>query len=138
MENHARDLPSSAALAYLGDAVHSLYVRRAVVSGKLSHAGDLHEAGLRYVTAAAQAEAMQRILPLLTEEERDVARRAHNSHHLRKPKHMSLTDYRRATALEAILGMLAYTGKTERLDALMSAVLAETPQEEKREGETNG
>lgn len=125
MENHARDLPSSAALAYLGDAVHSLYVRRAVVSGRLSHAGDLHEAGLLYVTAAAQAKAMRRILPLLTEEERDVARRAHNSHHLRKPKHMSLADYRDATGLEALLGMLSYTGRTERLDFLMAAVLEE-------------
>ena len=136
MENHARDLPSSAALAYLGDAVHSLYVRRAVVAGKLSHAGDLHEAGLRYVTAAAQSEAMKRILPLLTEEEQDVARRAHNSHHLRKPKHMSLSDYRRATSLEAVLGMLAYTGRTERLEFLMAEVLSVPPQEEG--GEDNG
>ena len=138
MGNHARELPSSAALAYLGDAVHSLYVRRAVVSGRLSHAGDLHEAGLRYVTAAAQEEAMQRVEPLLTEEECDVARRARNSHHLRKPKHMTLADYRRATALEAVLGMLYYTNQTERLDELMRAVLEGTPTQESREDVTNG
>ena len=125
MKVTASELPSSAALAYLGDAVHSLYVRRAVVAGRLSHAGDLHEAGLCHVTAAAQAAAMARITPLLTEEERDVARRAHNSHHLRKPKHMTLADYRRATALEAVLGMLYYTGNTARLELLMHEILAE-------------
>ncbi len=116
-------LPSSAALAYLGDAVHSLYVRRMAVSLGLSHSADLHAVGQRYVTAAAQAVAFDRIYDKLTEEEIDVTRRARNSHHLQRPKHMSVSEYRKATGLEALLGMLFYTGRQERLDEIMSMIL---------------
>ncbi len=119
----ASDLPSSAALSYLGDAVHSLYVRRAVTAMGHTKSADLHAAGQTYVNAAAQAAAYERILPLLTEKEADVARRAHNSKHLQRPKHMTISEYRRATALEALLGMLFFTGQTARLDELMAVVL---------------
>ena len=71
-------------------------------------------------TAAAQAAAFDRIYDCLTEEERDVARRAHNSRHLQRPKHMSVADYRKATGFEALLGMLFYTGNEERLAQLIS------------------
>ena len=51
------DLPSVMALAYLGDARHSLYIRRMLVGRGLSKSGDLNTEALRYVTAEAQAEA---------------------------------------------------------------------------------
>lgn len=114
---------SSAALAYLGDAVHALYVRRHVMETGHTKSGALHAEGQKYVTARAQAEAFCRIAPLLTEEETDVARRAHNSSHLQRPKHMSVADYRTATGLEALLGMLYVNGRTERLEELMAVIL---------------
>lgn len=116
-------LPSSAALAYLGDAVHSLYVRRLVLDSGYTKSADLHEAGQKYVTAAAQAAAFDRIYDHLTEQERDVARRAHNSRHLQRPKHMTVADYRKATGFEALLGMLFYTGNEERLAHLIALSL---------------
>ena len=116
-------LPSSAALAYLGDAVHSLYVRRLVLDSGYTKSADLHEVGQKYVTAAAQAAAFDRIYDHLTEQERDVARRAHNSRHLQRPKHMTVADYRKATGFEALLGMLFYTGNEERLAHLIALSL---------------
>ncbi len=124
-EMRGHELPSTAALAYVGDAVHSLYVRLHVARLGYSKSGRLHEAGQRYVTAAAQAAAFDAILPHLTEDEADVARRARNSGHLQRPKHMTIGDYRKATALEAVLGMLAYTGQADRLALLMDMVLAQ-------------
>ena len=116
--NHAA-LPSSAALAYLGDSVHSLYVREAVVKTRLSKSKDLHNAANTMVNAASQAELFRKIESMLTEDERDVFRRAQNSKHLQKPKHMSITDYRIATGFEALLGMLWWTGNKERLYELL-------------------
>ena len=116
-------LPSSAALSYLGDAVHSLYVRRMVLDCGFSKSADLHEEGQKYVTAAAQAAAYDRIYDHLTEEERDVARRAHNSRHLQRPKHMTVAEYRKATGFEALLGMLYYTGNEARIAELMALSL---------------
>jgi ribonuclease-3 family protein len=117
-------LPSIGALAYLGDAVHSLCVRRALVGRGISRAEDLNRAALAYVTAEAQAKVYRALLPSLAEDEQDVARRAQNSSHLRRPRHASVADYRAATALEAVLGMLDYLGDAERIAELFAAAEA--------------
>ena len=114
-------LPAVMALAYLGDARHSLYVRRMLVERGISKSGELNELSLAYVTAEAQAAMMRRIEPLLLEDELDVYRRAANSGHLNKPRRASAADYRAATGFEAVIGMLEWIGDTERLEMLLSA-----------------
>ena len=108
-------LPSSMALAYLGDARHSLFVRDVLVRRGLTKSRDLNREAQKYVTAEAQARMYRRIEPMLTEDESDTFRRAANSSHLNKPKHASLTEYRYATGFEAVLGMLYFIGDEERL-----------------------
>ena len=112
-------LPTTAALAYLGDARHALFVRRMLVERGICKSGELNEAALRYVTAEAQAAMMRRIEPLLLEDERDLYRRAANSGHLNKPRHASAADYRAATGFEAVIGMLEWIGDGERLEMLL-------------------
>ena len=113
-------LPSVAALSYLGDARHSLYVRRMLVERGLTKSGDLNREALRFVTAEAQARMYLRIADELTEEEADVFRRASNSTHLNRPRHASGRDYRFATGFEAVIGMLEWLGHTERLEYLLN------------------
>lgn len=113
------DLPSVAALAYLGDARHSLYVRRMLVARGICKSGELNEAALSYVTAESQADMLRAIEQELLEDERDVYRRAANSSHLKRPKHSSAADYRAATGFEAVIGMLEWIGDTERLTYLL-------------------
>ena len=113
-------LPSPMALAYLGDARHSLFVREMLVSEGLSKSGDLNREALRYVTAEAQARMARFLEPRLLEDERDIFRRAANSGHLNRPKHASVADYRHATGFEAVVGMLHYIGDEERLLQLMT------------------
>lgn len=112
-------LPTTQALAYLGDARHALYVRRMLVEKGICKSGELNRAALEYVTAEAQAEMMRRIEPLLLEDERELYRRAANSGHLNKPKHASGADYRAATGFEAVVGMLEWLGDEERLNTLL-------------------
>ena len=114
-------LPTTAALAYLGDARHALFVRRMLVERGICKSGELNEAALKYVTAEAQAEMMRRIEPLLLDDERDLYKRASNSGHLNRPKHASAADYRAATGFEALIGMLEWIGDTERLEMLLRA-----------------
>ena len=113
------ELPSVSALAYLGDARHSLFVREMLVRRGVSKSARLNELALSYVTAEAQAKAMRKIEPLLLEDEREVYRRAANSGHLNKPKHASGADYRAATGFEALIGMLYWIGDGERLEELL-------------------
>ena len=112
-------LPTTAALAYLGDARHGLYVRRMLVERGICKSGELNEASLSYVTAEAQAKMMRKIEHLLLDDERDVYKRAANSGHLNRPKHASAADYRAATGFEAVIGMLEWIGDTERLEMLL-------------------
>ena len=112
-------LPSVAALSYLGDARHSLYVRRMLVAEGISKSGELNRRSLEYVTAEHQAEMYRKIEPHLLEDEREVARRASNSTHLNRPKHASITDYRLATGFEAVIGMLTWIGDETRLTELL-------------------
>ena len=113
-------LPTTAALAYLGDARHALFVRRMLVERGICKSGELNEAALRYVTAERQAQMMRRIEHLLIEDELDLYKRAANSGHLNKPKHASAADYRAATGFEAVIGMLEWIGDEERLQMLLS------------------
>ena len=112
-------LPSVAALAYLGDARHSLYVRRMLIGKNLTKSGDLNRESLKFVTAEAQAKMLRKIEDLLLDDERAVLRRAQNSTHLNKPKHASGGEYRAATGFEAVIGMLEWIGDSERLEMLL-------------------
>lgn len=118
------NLPSVMALAYLGDARHSLYVRRMLVGRGLSKSGDLNEQSLAYVTAKSQAGAMRKIEHLLLEDEAEVYKRAANSGHLNRPKNASASDYRAATGFEAVIGMLHWIGDEERVEELLSEAYA--------------
>lgn len=117
-----KDLPAVMALSYLGDAVHSLYVRGRLVAMGVSHAGELNRLSLDFVTAPKQAELAKRLLPLLTEEETGVYRRAFNHKGLSRPAHASYGEYRAATGFEAVLGALHYTGDAKRLAHLLDTV----------------
>lgn len=110
-------LPGSLELAYLGDTIYDLYVRRRLViaGGRMK---DLHRAAVSQVRASAQSEALTRIEHLLTEEEQSVVRRARNAKQ-HPPKNADPGDYHRATAFEALLGYLYLTGREERLCELL-------------------
>ena len=81
---------SSLALAYLGDGVYEVMVRTWLcLRGKATNRG-LHKAALDYVSAPAQARLVQKILPILTQEEQEVYRRGRNSHTAAVPKGASV------------------------------------------------
>ncbi len=111
-------LPGSLELAYLGDTVYDLYVRRRLVvaGGRMK---DLHRAAVSQVRASAQSEALARVEDLLTEEEQGVVRRARNAKQS-VPKSATPGEYHRATAFEALLGFLYLLGRHDRLEEILT------------------
>lgn len=118
---------STAALAYLGDSVMELCVRKMLVERGFSSSKKLNAKALEYVTAKAQAQAAAKILPLLDEDEDAVYHRGRNISHANVPKSASFAEYRMATGLEALFGYLHLAGKNDRIDELFKiAYLDET------------
>ncbi len=106
------------ALAYLGDCVIELCVRSRLVEAGLSTSAHLNAAALSFVRAGAQAEAMKRLLPHLTEEEESYFRRGRNLGHTKNvPKSATVSEYRSATGMEALFGFLHASGNRERIEA---------------------
>ena len=112
---------STAALAYLGDAVLEVLTRRRLVEEGFGTSKALNAHAAAYVTAEAQAAAMERLLPLLTEEETAVFRRGRNMGHTATPRHATVAEYRSATGMEALFGYLSLTGRAERAFELFAA-----------------
>ena len=114
---------STLGLAHLGDGVFELMVRSWLcLHGKATSKG-LHRATVRYVAAPAQAKAVEKILPLLTEEEGDVFRRGRNTSPNSVPQNASRADYQAATGLEALFGWLWLQGRTDRLNELFAVMM---------------
>lgn len=117
---------SNLGLAHLGDGVYELMVRSYLcLEGKSTNKG-LHRAAVGYVSAPAQAAAVQVILPLLTQEEGEVFRRGRNASPHTIPPHAKREDYAAATALETLFGWLWLQGRTQRLNQLFSAIMEDT------------
>ena len=111
-------LLSGTTLAYLGDAVLELITRQYLLSKGVTGVGKLNSMALSYVKATAQSEALQKMLPYLTEEETHIFKRGRNAHGVSIPKSASASQYRRATGLEALFAHLYMTGKHERMKEL--------------------
>ena len=112
-------------LAHMGDAVFEILVRTWLCAhGKATGKG-LHQATIALVRAESQAEKVERILPLLTEEEAAVFRRGRNAQVHSVPPHASRAQYGEATALEALLGWLWLKGRKERINELFCTMMEE-------------
>ena len=77
---------SSIGLAHMGDAVFELLVRSYLCAAGKAANGNLHRATVDLVCAPAQAARVDRMLPLLTEEELAVYKRGRNAHVHQVPK----------------------------------------------------
>ena len=102
-------------LAYIGDAVYEIVIRTIIVEKGNAPVNKLHHKASSLVKAVAQKEAMEKILPLLTEEEEAVYKRGRNAKSYTSAKNASVIDYRIATGFEALMGFLYLMGRNERM-----------------------
>ena len=106
-------------LAFVGDAVYSLFVRESLAVNVDKKSGVLSEMAAEIVRAEAQAKKADEMLPALTERESAVFMRARNAKKPTRAKHSSISEYNKSTGFEAVLGYLYLSGQTERLDYIL-------------------
>ena len=110
-------------LAFVGDSVYTLYVRSQLAEKTGKKSGGLHNDSVKYVSAHGQAEIFDRIYPTLDEGERDICRRARNHHNKTVPKNTDGETYKKATALEALVGYYYLTRDEYRLEQILRQVM---------------
>ena len=109
-------------LAFLGDAVYSLYVRQKLVVSGTGKAADFQRAASKIVSAKGQSAFLERVLPVLTEEETEIYRRGRNAKKPTKSKSASAAEYSRSTGFEAVLGYLHLIGEQARIQTLLAMI----------------
>lgn len=107
-------------LAYVGDGVHTLYVREKLAFSSDAKSGELNKRESKMVCATAQANALNNIYDILTEEEQSIFKRARNSKKNSRAKNSTLGDYVKSTGFEAVIGYLYITGQLDRLNFLLA------------------
>lgn len=122
LDDNALRQMSALALAHIGDGVYELMTRGRLVTGGLHTAHGLHSSTVQLVRAAAQYEAAQQILPLLTEEEQTAFRHGRNARPKTIPKSSTHAEYAYATGLETLFGWLFLKGEYDRLNELYAAI----------------
>ena len=110
---------SPLALAYIGDGVYELIIRTILIKKGNCPVNKLHRRASTLVRASAQSAMVTVLEPLLTLEEHKIYKRGRNAHSATMAKHATVTDYRRATGFEALIGWLYLTQQWERMTELV-------------------
>ena len=124
-ENEVRQL-NPLIWAYIGDAIYEVYIRSYIISYGKKTSKDLHKEAIKFVKASAQSDYLEVIMLELTEDEQYIVRRTRNTKSNHVAKNADVIDYRRATALEGLVGYLYLTKNFDRLDEIMHMILSKT------------
>lgn len=119
-KNSDPNLLSGQTLAYVGDAVYEVYIRRHLVKGGVVRPETLQRTATHYVSAKAQAALITKMQSehVLSQEELRIFKRGRNAKTHTKAKHTTLGTYELSTGFEAMIGYLALAERKKRVDDL--------------------
>ena len=106
-------------LAYIGDGIYDLIIRSLVVAKGNTRASELHKRTSQIVKAKTQADMAELLLPMFSEEEADIYRRGRNAKSPTMAKNATMSDYRKATGFEALMGSLYLKDELPRMVELV-------------------
>lgn len=117
---------NSLVLAYLGDAVYELYIRKYLISKGICKVNDLQKEAIKYVSAKAQSDYLEKMFNdnFLTEEEMTIIKRARN-HKSHSSKSTDIVTYKRSTGLEALIGYLEINNNITRINEIMNYIVGD-------------
>jgi len=116
---------SNLGLAHIGDGVFELLTRSWICAHGDQTVNRMHRDTIALVKATAQAKFADKMLPLLTEDEKALYRRGKNSHVHAVPKSATPAEYAKATGVEALFGGLYLAGQTDRINEIFVTVMEE-------------
>ena len=114
------------ALAYLGDAIYEVEIRKYLLSKNIEKVNDLQNEAIKYVSAVNQAKFLKEMMDndFFNKEEIDIIKRARN-HKSHKSKSTDIVTYKHSTALEALIGYLYYKNENDRINKIIDYIKGE-------------
>lgn len=110
-------------LAYIGDAVYEVYIRRYLLETYPGKMHQLHRNSTKYVSAKAQADFVRKLESFFTDEENNVIRRGRNAKSGTVPKNTDVIDYNYSTGFEALIGYLYLNDRVDRIEEIIKIIL---------------
>ena len=110
-------------LAYIGDSIFDLVVKTMIVTRGNTQVNKMNKEASSIVKAEAQSKMIGFLEDRLTEEEKSIYKRGRNAKSYTSAKNASISDYRRATGFEALMGYLYMSGNYERMCGLIKEAL---------------
>jgi ribonuclease-3 family protein len=107
-------------LAFIGDAVMTLYIRTKLVMTTGVKTNILHKMAAGVINATSQSKKAEQLMEEFSESEKAIFLRARNSKTNTVAKNASVTDYKKASGLEAVIGFLYLTGQNDRLEQILN------------------
>ena len=114
-------------LAYIGDAVYEVLVRNYLINNNICDINKLNKKQIYFVSANNQSKILDFLIENnhLNEEELLIIKRARNHKIKSKPKHASIVEYKKATALEALFGSLYMENNQDRINEIFKKIVGE-------------
>lgn len=114
-------------LAYIGDAVYELEIRRILIEKKINKVNDLQKECTKYVSAKGQSRYMEKLLNsnILNSEELEIYKRARNSKVNSHPSNTDIITYKVATGFEALIGYLYLIKNTKKINEIINYIMGE-------------
>jgi ribonuclease III family protein len=114
-------------LAYLGDAIYEIYIRKFLIAKGIIRVNDLQKTAINYVSAKSQSKFLQQMIEnnFFTEAEINLIKRSRNNKGTSHPKNTDIITYKHATALETLIGYLYLENNNQRIDEIMNYIIGE-------------
>ena len=112
-------------LAYLGDAIYEVYIRKYLIERGIALVEDLQKEAVKYVSAKGQSKILKKLEEddFLSEEEMNVVKRGRNYKRGNHPRNTDIITYKNSTGFEALIGYLYLEEKRERLEEIIDKIL---------------
>jgi len=111
-------------LAYLGDAIYEVYIRKYLIEKGIAKVDDLQKEAINYVSAKSQCKILNNLLNnnILTEEEINIVKRGRNYRRTSHPKNTDIITYKMSTGFEALIGYLYLDNQTKRIEEILNHI----------------
>ena len=116
---------NSLVLAYLGDSIYEVYIRKYLINKGLVKVNELQKESIKYVSANNQAKYLKEMMEaeFLTEEEMSIVITARNHKNNHRPKNCDIITYKYSTGFEALIGYLYLENNISRIEEIVNFIL---------------